>query len=1061
MNKRTLKKIVTVMSIIVLCISIGVVSYILHENSLDNIQKEALAVLERDSGRYDEESIVLIGTSKAKAEKLANKLGADLRITNDGEFAKLTLKDGVTIKDVYGDRSNRKYISEMCADYYAELSDVESEVLDYQKTPILPDYYITDQKYDSQSYLGYLNIKDSWYYSTGEGVTVAVIDTGIDTDHPDFEGRISEFSYNVTKEKIVKDHVLEDGSYDWSLIEDHDGHGTAVTGVLAASINDSGIVGVAPSVNIIVIKSEKGAVSDYVFGMYYAVERDVQVINMSIGASVDVFESAVQLAYDSDVICVASAGNKGSAAPLYPAACDKVIGVGALAEDSWELADYSNYGENSDLVAPGTVYTTYPGGSYCVMEGTSFSAPIVAGAISMFMQDHKYTTFEEVTENLFASSLDLGDLGNDWYYGFGALDIGSLITAKRGTVSFDMLTDEVDDQEALFIQGRPLQELPEPDRLYAIFDGWYYDDTFTQAVDYYRDGFRDDLTLYAKWVNEDDGVPYTYVVLEDGTVEIRSYTGHRKYITVPNKIDGRVVSSIGDYAFAEEREIREIKLPTGLTNIGNKAFESCTNLRIIEIPEGVTAIKTDAFFECIRLHTIAFVGDSALETVGKGAFSSCSSLERIELPAKLRNIDATAFFGDISLERIDVVKENTYFEAIDGVLFNEECTNLIVYPIAHGTIYDVPDGVDSIGPYAFNSAEIHEVNIDGVAYIGEGAFSGSALKEIDIPDSVVFAGKDAFRNCEALERASIGSGLSYISEGVFRCCYSLKEITVPAQISLIYNYAFQEAGLKEIEFEEGSKLAYIGISAFNISSIEAVKLPTSVDTIDSGAFASTPLSSIEFTSDSKLRIIGEDAFKGCSSLCSIELPKQLEAIYDSAFFESGLEKALIPASVSVLGDGVFGCCEALTEIEVETGNEYYHSIDGVVYTLDDLCIVQYPGAKSDKIYYINTATRTMRPASFAGTVCLEEVYVPEGFVEIPPGGFKFSGIYAVHLPSTLKRIGASGFLGTSNLSKISLPEGFEEIGSAGFRLSGIYSAELPSTLTTIGGIKSDRSHVVL
>jgi uncharacterized repeat protein (TIGR02543 family) len=220
-------------------------------------------------------------------------------------------------------------------------------------------------------------------------------------------------------------------------------------------------------------------------------------------------------------------------------------------------------------------------GKYGTMNGTSLASPVVAGAVALFMQNSSYLPVEDVTEVLYASCYDLGDLGRDWTYGFGALDISAFILEARGTVTYDMLTDELGNEEGLFIRGHALQELPEPERLYAIFDGWYYDDTFTQPVEYYTDKFYGDLTLYAKWVNEDDGIPYTYVILDDGTVEIRSYTGHRRFITVPEKIDGRVVSSIGDFAFAGQSRLRDVTLPSGLNNIGRYAFSDCSNLEIV------------------------------------------------------------------------------------------------------------------------------------------------------------------------------------------------------------------------------------------------------------------------------------------------------------------------------------------------------------------------------------------------------------------------------------------------------------------------------------------------
>jgi subtilisin family serine protease len=438
----------------------AVAGWLFYENSLDRMQQEALEVLDRDAGQYDAQSIVLHNTSKAKAQKLAELYGAKLRITRDGSFATLTLPEGITIRDIYAQKENRVYIEDMAADYQVAVSELAE---DGERLPERPRYSVSDPDYALQGYLDYLNMGDIWAGYTGAGVTVAVIDTGIDTDHPEFAGRISEYSYNATEDKIVKDYN------DWSLIEDKQGHGTAVAGVIGAAMNGSGTVGIAPNVEILVIKAECDAngtftrTSDLVFGLYYAVERDVQIVNMSFGVygAMNPFEDATQLAVDSDIICVAAAGNDSTTMRSWPAADENVIGIGAL-RDGWELAGYSNYGENTDLVAPGTTYTTQMGGNYGNSTGTSLASPVVAGVMALMLQKYEYATYDLVTEILYASCYDLGDLGRDWDYGFGAVDAYALISEEQGKIHFEMMTDEVDDIHAIFIQGHTLQELPNP-----------------------------------------------------------------------------------------------------------------------------------------------------------------------------------------------------------------------------------------------------------------------------------------------------------------------------------------------------------------------------------------------------------------------------------------------------------------------------------------------------------------------------------------------------------------------------------------------------------------------
>ena len=330
---------------VALLIAVGVIFGIglVREFTLNENRNEALAELEARRGEYDERSIILEGTSLVEARKLAERFGASLRITEDGKFAALRLPEGTTILDIYGDEANNAYIKDMQADYSVKISDLtDSGAGEENKSrePLRPSYTVTDTLYQNQSYLNYINIGPVWNTAKGSGVTVAIIDTGIDTDHPEFAGKISEYSYNATEDKIVKDYLSSDG---WSLIEDEQGHGTAVAGVIAAQMNGAGTVGIAPEVNLIVIKAECDEngnferTSDLVFALYYAIERDAAVVNMSFGvaSAVNPFESATQLALDSDVICVAAAGNEATTALTYPAADAHVFGVGALEADGW------------------------------------------------------------------------------------------------------------------------------------------------------------------------------------------------------------------------------------------------------------------------------------------------------------------------------------------------------------------------------------------------------------------------------------------------------------------------------------------------------------------------------------------------------------------------------------------------------------------------------------------------------------------------------------------------------------------------------------------------------
>lgn len=355
-----------------------------QKKKLEQQQDEKCKELVQQKGRYDEKTIVLSDTNESRAKALADKMGASVRMTADKHFAVLTLPKDVKVADIYSDKEYRQDLSEMSLNYHVKASAVDANQHELYQTRA--DYEVSDPDYDKQSEMGYLNLKDTWKRNKGAGVTVAVIDTGIDTDHEEFQGRISKLSYDASDDKIVKD-------YDMSVIEDEQGHGTSVAGTLGAAMNDKGVAGIAPEAQLLVIKCDADAegnflrASDLVFGLAYAIEADADVVNMSFVTDENIFSYYTKLAVDSDVICVAAAGNDSTALLNYPAADENVIGVGALDSD-WELAAYSNYGDNSDIVAPGSVYTTKMGGTYGYTQGTSLASPIVAAAAALYRADH-------------------------------------------------------------------------------------------------------------------------------------------------------------------------------------------------------------------------------------------------------------------------------------------------------------------------------------------------------------------------------------------------------------------------------------------------------------------------------------------------------------------------------------------------------------------------------------------------------------------------------------------------------------------------------------------------
>lgn len=228
----------------------------------------------------------------------------------------------------------------------------------------------------------------AWDYSTGEGVKVAILDSGVDIDHPDLDDNLAG---------------CENFIYRWQNCDDDNGHGTHVAGIIAAEDNNFGVAGVAPKARIDALKvlnsRGRGYLSDVLEALDWAIANNAQVINMSLGTSSDItsFREAIEKVHAAGITQVSSAGNSGPAADsvTYPARYPEVIAVAATDVNN-NVPSWSSRGE-IDLAAPGVeIYSTYRGGGYRNMSGTSMSAPHVTGVVALRLFLHPSETPAEV-----------------------------------------------------------------------------------------------------------------------------------------------------------------------------------------------------------------------------------------------------------------------------------------------------------------------------------------------------------------------------------------------------------------------------------------------------------------------------------------------------------------------------------------------------------------------------------------------------------------------------------------------------------------------------------------
>ncbi|WP_066381806.1 MULTISPECIES: S8 family peptidase [unclassified Anabaena] len=251
---------------------------------------------------------------------------------------------------------------------------------------------------------------------TGNGIVVAVIDTGVDYNHIDLKNNIWTNSREIAGNGIDDDgNGYVDDVHGWNFdgknnnTLDDNGHGTHVSGIIAGENNGYGVTGVAYNAQIMPVKvlnsSGSGAYSAIANGIYYAVDNGAKVINLSLGGdfSSQTLKSAVEYASSKGVIVVMAAGNDGGSSPGYPARyADKSgIAVGAVNQDG-NLTDFSNRSGNNQLAyvtAPGqNIYSTLPGNEYASYSGTSMASPYVAGVVALMLSANPNLTASQVRQ---------------------------------------------------------------------------------------------------------------------------------------------------------------------------------------------------------------------------------------------------------------------------------------------------------------------------------------------------------------------------------------------------------------------------------------------------------------------------------------------------------------------------------------------------------------------------------------------------------------------------------------------------------------------------------------
>ena len=441
----------------------------------------------------------------------------------------------------------------------------------------------------------------------------------------------------------------------------------------------------------------------------------------------------------------------------------------------------------------------------------------------------------------------------------------------------------------------------------------------------------------------ENGWQYT---VYDNTVTITGYSGNATKLTIPSEIEGKPVTEIDSYAFADNTTITSVNLGS-IQKIGYSVFEGCTSLKSLTIPKTLTEAKYDGYYGnapltgssitsvtfeegienipayiCYRASSLTSVTlpekSDTIDgySIGDGAFSK-TSLSAVELPSSLTRIGKYAFSECSLLKKISIQDKVTEIEV--GA-FNA-CTSL--------TNVSIGNSVETIANDSFRGCtQLTEVTFGtNVVSIGGYAFEGcKRLPKVALSKSIESIGDCVFMNCTSLESVTLGS-IHSIGYNVFENCTSLKSLTIPKTLteakydSYYGNAPLTGSSITSVTFEEGIENipAYI---CYRASSLTSVTLPEKSDTIDGysigdGAFSKTSLSAVELPSS--LTRIGKYAFSECSLLKKISIQDKVTEIEVGAFNAcTSLTNVSIGNSVETIANDSFRGCTQLTEVTFGT-----------------------------------------------------------------------------------------------------------------------------------------------
>lgn len=441
-----------------------------------------------------------------------------------------------------------------------------------------------------------------------------------------------------------------------------------------------------------------------------------------------------------------------------------------------------------------------------------------------------------------------------------------------------------------------------------------------------------------------------------------------KEFVVPKSVS-TVESTFSNCVFLEK-----IILPESVNSI-NLSFSGCVALESIIIPYGIDTIKERAFESCTSLKTVII--PNSVKKIESFAFIACTSLESIVIPASVLEFGEGVFNACTTLKEIKVDEENICFQTIEGNLYTRDGRMIRYAPSKANKLFVIPDSVRTIDMWAFNlSNNLESIIITkSLEKLKENAFAGCTSLL-----SVYYDGTLAEWNETIGDNWNGGYGIKfsvYCSDG---------EID---EEGIVRYYGVYSQGLEFTLNDDGTSYSVTGI----------------------GTCADVNISIPDKYNDLPVTNIDHMAFDGCSAIVSVIVPDSVTSIGWCTFQSCwSLKKIVISKSVSKINEWAFHNCVSLINIDVDSDNQHYLSIDGNLYSKDKKTLVRYAIGQKDTTFIIPEHVTKINDLAFDGACKLTNLSIPK----------------------SVSCMGYSVFEGCSSLTEIVIPSSVTQIGYLAF-----------------------------